>query len=130
MADYRATADAQFFIRTSDGASVPRGQITGSSLLLEAWLLTGTPDPYVAPQLPPVPPATCSPLQGRKALRAAGLIDQVNAAVKASTPDTQDAWEFASILIRTDPLIKTLGAQLQLSDAALDNLFTLAATYV
>lgn len=127
MANYRATANAQLFVRTVDGATVPRGQPTGSSTDLEAWLTAGnTPDPYVAP---PLPPAVCTPLQARKALRASGLIDQVNAVVKASTPDIQDAWEYASFFVRTDPLIQALSVPLQLSDAALDNLFTLAATF-
>lgn len=76
---------------------------------------------------PPVPREVAQ-LSFRRALRQAGLIDQVNVAVKASAPDVQDAWEFAGSINRTDPLITAIGSQLNLTAAALDHLFILAAT--
>lgn len=74
--------------------------------------------------VPPYAPITM--WQARKALRQAGLIDQVNAAVAAATPDLQDAWEYASSLSRTDPLVLALSTQLNLAPGVVDSLFTLA----
>lgn len=76
--------------------------------------------------VPPYKPI--SQWQARKALRAAGLIDAVDAAVAASSPNIQDGWQYASIVVRTDPLIAQLAQQLNLSDAQVDSLFITAAT--
>ena len=88
---------------------------------------------YVAPAPPPSldPPSvlSCTPLQARKALRQVGLIDAVNAAVKASTPDVQDAWEFASEVRRNDPFLVTLSTSLGMTSQQLDALFVLAASF-
>jgi hypothetical protein len=74
-----------------------------------------------------VVPESISPLQARKALRAAGLLDQVNAAVQAATPDVQDAWEFASEIQRDNPLIAQVAAGLGLTGGQVDQLFIQAA---
>lgn len=72
--------------------------------------------------LPPVPPAV-SPLQARRALRQAGLLDAVTALVAASDADTRDAWEYAVEFRRDDPLLRALAGQLGLTEADIDNLF-------
>ena len=75
----------------------------------------------------PVPsPSQCTPLQARRALRQLGVIDAVNAYVATQPGDVQDAWEYASVILKTDPLIVAAGAALSLN---LDDLFTLAATF-
>lgn len=78
--------------------------------------------------LPPVPQSV-TPLQARRALRQAGLIDQVNTAAAAS-PETKDAWEFASSVERNSVFVATLATALGLSDSQVDDLFRIAATFV
>jgi hypothetical protein len=77
---------------------------------------------------PTPPPVSCSPLQARRALRAAGLIANVNAMVNAADADTKDAWEYATVIHRDNPVVLALAAQLGLSDAQVDNLFAIAQT--
>lgn len=72
-------------------------------------------------------PATVTPLQARRALRAAGLLATVNAWVGAQDEDTQDAWEFASVIERNGPIVVGAGAALGLSETQIDALFIAAA---
>ncbi len=81
--------------------------------------------PYVPP--PPVVPTVVTMRQARLALYGAGLLDQVNALVSASTPDVRIEWEFASELRRDWPTLVALSAGLGLTPAQVDNLFTQAA---
>lgn len=85
--------------------------------------------PAPAP-VPPVPtvPQSVTPRQARLALFGAGLLDQVTAAVNAAGGPTLISWEYASVFERTDPLIATLAASLNLTAEQLDALFTVAAT--
>ena len=76
----------------------------------------------------PYTPQTVTPRQARIALLQAGLLDQVEAAVKAAGGATQITWDYATEINRTDPLITTLGASLKLDDATIDVLFKHAAT--
>lgn len=73
-------------------------------------------------------PETVSPLQFRRALRQAGLYDAVAAYVATQDADTQDAWEYAVTIARTDPLVAQAAAGLGQSDDEVDDLFRLAAT--
>lgn len=65
-------------------------------------------------------------LSARRALRAAGLLDQVNALVLQQPPDVQDAWQYAQSLSRTSPTLLGLAKVLNLSDQQLDSLFKAA----
>jgi hypothetical protein len=81
----------------------------------------------LAASLPPF--RAVSALQARRALRAAGLFDQVSAAVTASTDlDLKDSWEYATEWRRDAAWIATVGAQLNLTDVQIDALFVTAAT--
>jgi hypothetical protein len=81
------------------------------------------PTPYV----PPVP-ASVTPVQARRALRAAGLYDTVVSTVAASTdPDIQDTWEYAGAWERNNPHINNLAVALGLSPEQVDDLFRVAA---
>lgn len=73
-------------------------------------------------------PQSVTPLQARRALRQAGLLDQVNAAA-ASTPETKEAWEFARSVERNSVFVATLAAALGLTDSQVDELFRLAETF-
>lgn len=79
------------------------------------------------PQPAPVPEAV-TPVQFRRALRQAGLYDAVTAYVATQDADTQDAWEYAVTIPRSDALVARAAAGLGQSDEQVDDLFRLAAT--
>jgi len=85
----------------------------------------GVIEPYVAP--PPPLPATVTPRQARLALNAAGLLTTVEGLIAAADPATKITWEYATVFERHNPLIVNLGAQLNLTDEHIDNLFLAAS---
>ena len=87
------------------------------------------PKPPVIPQPDPAPP-TVSPLQMRRALRAAGLKPQVDAYVLTLDEEAREAWEYATEVRRNNALIAAAGAALGKTDAELDDLFRLAGSFV
>ena len=92
--------------------------------------LEDIPEP---PQPQPPTPAVSIPSivtmrQARLALLQSGLLSQVNAAVAAADEATQITWDYSSEVHRNHPFVATLAAALNLSDAQLDGLFTLAAS--
>jgi hypothetical protein len=70
----------------------------------------------------------CSAFQARAALLAAGLLTAAQAAVEASSPEVQLAWEYAIEWRRTSPTIVALAAALELTDEDVDALFRVAMT--
>ncbi|MFN4283524.1 MAG: hypothetical protein ACK4NA_12880 [Alphaproteobacteria bacterium] len=75
-------------------------------------------------------PDTVTPLQARRALRAAGLLDTVNAWVaQQDDEDIKDAWEFASVIERHGPITAGAARELGLTNAQLDGLFIAAAAF-
>jgi len=92
----------------------------------------GTPDGSAEqPPAPPpvvVVPASVTNFQARAALIAAGLYDQVDAAVHASGDALAiQAWEYANSVYRQSSLINQLGTAIGLSGAQIDALFIAAA---
>lgn len=77
---------------------------------------------------PIAPPATCTPRQIRLALNQLGLRDQVEQAVAAADQTVRDTWQYSQIIVRTDPLIASMAAGLNVDSATIDQLFALAAT--
>jgi len=65
--------------------------------------------------------------QARLALHFAGKLAAVNAAVK-SDPVAQIEWDYADKVDRSSPVVAMLAGAIGLDDAALDDLFTHAAT--
>lgn len=86
--------------------------------------------PYTPPPPAPVPVYVVSPWQMRRALNQIGLRATVEAAVAAGDQDTKDGWEFASEFRRDNALLLGMAAALNLTEQDLDDLFTLAATFV
>lgn len=88
------------------------------------------PDMVIEPSDPitPAVPAIVTMRQARLALLQTGMLAQVNTAVAAADEATKITWEFSSEVQRNNALVSTLAAALSLTDAQLDDLFTLAAT--
>lgn len=72
-------------------------------------------------------PMGCSPLQARRALTAAGLRDSIESFIKAQDQDTQDAWQYAQTILRTDALLNAATEKLGMSQEQVDQLFKMAA---
>lgn len=92
--------------------------------------LQDVPDPPPAPPIvvEPFVVTIVTPRQARLALLAAGLLDQVEAAVSSAGGATKITWDYATQISRTDPLITTLGSSLNLTSDQIDNLFLQAST--
>jgi hypothetical protein len=73
---------------------------------------------------------TCTPFQGRIALSNSGLLANVLTAIEGADEKTKVAWEYALEWKRMSPMIATLGAALNLTDAEIDDLFKAASQIV
>jgi len=91
-------------------------------------------DTVIDPADPPpvVIPTEVSMRQARLALFQQGKLSLIQPLIDAMTDPqktaTQISWDYATIVKRDDDLVKALSAQLGLTDADLDALFTLAST--
>lgn len=83
------------------------------------------PDPV--PLLPV--PELVSMRKARRALLAAGLLDDVETAIAAASREVQIDWEFATEVRRDYPILREIQSAQGLTDAQVDDLFRLAATF-
>lgn len=84
---------------------------------------------YVPPAPPPVQvPQVITSRQAKLVLLAAGLLDDVDAAVAAADRVTQIEWEYAVEVNRNWPTLVTLAASMGISTESLDGLFIEGAT--
>ena len=91
--------------------------------MLAEWVAS-----YVAPPPPPpVVPQVLTMRQARLVLNQVGLLDDVEAAVKAADRSVQIEWEFAGEVQRNWPTLVALASALNLDDASLDALFMAGA---
>ena len=72
---------------------------------------------------------TVGPLQLRRALRAAGLMTDLQAYLATAPEEVQEAWEYATTIPRLDPLAVAIQQATGKTDAEVDQLFELAMTY-
>lgn len=97
---------------------------------VQQWAITDLPPEVIAAKAEAARraaiPASVSPRQIRQALTATGMRSQVESAVAAADQDTKDWWEFATEFERNHPMVAAMGAALGVSDASLDDLWTLA----
>ena len=75
----------------------------------------------------PVPPSV-TPLQARRAMRQACVLNAVKDAV-ATDPEMQDAFDYATAFNRESTFIAQAQALLHWTDAQIDDLFRLAASF-
>ena len=78
------------------------------------------------PATPPVPQSV-HPLQIRKALRGAGLMASVKAILAQSSDEVNEAWEYASVITRDNPMLLGAAQALGLTSEQVDTLFREAA---
>ena len=118
---------AEFTLPNGDRVGFDKvGQVAPSSdnPLYQIMYVEDAPAPEPLPSVPQV----VSPLQARLALMRMGLREQVETAVALASEDVRVSWEYATEIRRQSPLITALAPALGLTDVALDQLFTLAAT--
>jgi hypothetical protein len=65
--------------------------------------------------------------QARLALNAAGLLDDIDAALATMPRDAQIEWQYAHEIRRDSPLIAAVASGFGLENAAIDELFTQAS---
>jgi hypothetical protein len=78
---------------------------------------------------PRLVPLSVTPLQMRKALRAAGLIDTVTNYVATLDDDSKDAWEYATEIERGNAIIAAGATALNMTSGQVDDLFRAAAAF-
>jgi hypothetical protein len=74
-----------------------------------------------------VPPKV-TPRQARLALLGGGKLANVKQMVNNLSEADQITWEYATEINRSDPLIKSMGAALGMTEAQIDNMFRVAVT--
>jgi hypothetical protein len=78
----------------------------------------------VVPLPPPQVPDQIQMWQARAILSRAGLLEQVNQAVKAAAnPEIEIAWEHAPNVVRRSSFVSEMAASLGFSEAQIDSLF-------
>jgi len=116
--------------RISDGAHISRGAPGWADYL--AWLASGGVPEAMAITTPPEPtdpiPLSVTRFQARAALHLAGLLDDAEAAIAQAHPLSRIAWEHAHVYRRDSPTVISIGQQLGLSEADMDELFKTAAS--
>jgi hypothetical protein len=139
MLVYRIRPDGVFDgeVEVPDGPIIPAGHTRtappaippGSHAVMRGgWeIVTGETPPYL-PAPPPVP-AFVTPLQMRRALLQQGLLDDVEEFVQSADLEARMAWEYAVEIRRTDALIVHAASALGKTEAEIDDLFRLAATF-
>lgn len=117
-------------IRLADGVQIQRGDPAWPDYL--AWLAAGGIPEAMAITTPPEPtdpiPLSVTRFQARAALWLAGLLDDAEAAIAQANPLSRIAWEHANVYRRDSPTVISIGQQLGLSEADIDELFKTAAS--
>lgn len=122
------------------------GQQYGDWRFVERWMADEQPSPFhleigrtvafdggkivvtvTYEDQPSIVPQVVTPRQARLALLGAGLLDQVEAAVEAAGGATKITWEYATEILRHDPLIVSIGSALGLTSEQIDALFRSAS---
>lgn len=85
---------------------------------------------FTPPPVANTVPDSVTPLQIRMAINAAGLRDLVESYVATLTQSEKDAWEYATIIERDNPILVNGAIAIGKTEQELDDLFVLASTFV
>lgn len=107
--------------------AVPAIAIGTTSVEVTYTLRDMTAEELAIANAPPPVPQTVTPLQARRAINAAGLRAAIEAAIAAADQDAKDAWEYATVIERSNPTIAAMATGLGLTEAQIDDLFRAAA---
>lgn len=116
-----------FTVIAGSAMTVPDDIGNHERMLIADWEAGGgVISPY---ESPPVPvPGAMTPLQARRALRAAGLKEAVEGYIATLPEETRETWEYAISIERDHPIILGCAAALNLTGEQIDNLFRLGVT--
>jgi hypothetical protein len=104
-----------------------RAEVAAPALVDGAWVQQWSVAPLTAGEVQSWRNGLiCGPLQMRKALRQTGDYAAVTAAMEQADEETQEAWEYASEVRRTDPMIEAMRLVLGKTAEEVDALFLLA----
>lgn len=128
--------DTEQFNYAAPGEGIETLEVTAAQWAKQdtlKWVKNGKPTsvaPVVKPvEVPPIVPPSVSRFQALMALHNAGLLEQVEAAM--ANPDTpmlyRLAFKEAKDFERGSETVTAMGAQLELTDAQLDDLFIAAS---
>jgi hypothetical protein len=128
----------------ADGSPIPGDVLDARYHVNAAWhgidppaslaacaVAPGTPSrafalPAASPSVEPPVPAVIPAWKGKAALREAGLLDSVEAAVLAAGGRVADAWAGAAEWSRDSDFLLSLGAGLDLTKQQIDDMFRAA----
>lgn len=117
---------SKYNLKAADPFVVPEGKVIVGE---ERFENDGTEQVFDVDDAPVVVPDWISPLQARKALRAAGLYDAVVAFVDTLPDEEQEEWEYATEIWRNNPIISQGATALGLTEAQIDSLFIEGAKF-
>lgn len=89
---------------------------------------TDVVETYVYPTEPNIVPQSVTPLQFRKALNQMNMREMIEDYVKTLDADSKDAWEYATVIERNNPIITSAAEALNKTVAEVDDLFRLSST--
>lgn len=119
MSDYQLT-DGASIIRTADGAHIPPDHANRDYVEYLEWVEDGgVADP--APTSDVIVSSSASRLGLVRFFKEQGTWDYVKALI-ASDPDTQEEWDVAIEIKRTDPLVQKMITAMSLSESDVDAL--------
>ena len=107
---------------------VPEGTVNGATLQDGEWVNPLPPAPaQPQPPAPPPVPLSITPLQARRALLAANLLDDVETLMESAPREARLAWEYAIEVRRDDVTLETMATALNLTSEQIDDLFRAGA---